>query len=176
MLLPGLADPVQATSLAGSWGRLAGFLSSLENREPAYDVIADCGRLTTSVPPWPLLHRADLVLLVIRATSLRTVSPAIPAVARLRQELITHARGAGSLAAVLIGSEYPAREVEKRLGVPVLGELPIDVRAAGVLSDGGRLSGKEALLRAAVSLEAEVRRSIATYRTSLMTSMEGRRG
>lgn len=177
LLLPGLMDPVQAASLTGSWGSLAEFFASLEHNEPAYDVIADCGRLTTSNPPWPLLHRADLVLLVARATSLRTVSPALPAVARLRQELTTHGHGPGSLAVLLVGSDpYPAWEIEKRLQVPVLGELPIDTRTASVLSDGGRLRGKEALLRAAVSLEADVRRFVAAHRTSLMTPLEARRG
>lgn len=177
LLLPGLTDPVQAASVTGSWARLADFLGSLEQAEPAYDVIADCGRLTTSIPPLPLLHRADLVVLVLRATSLRTVSPAVPAIHRLKQELTASGQGTRSLAAVVVGAtEYPAREVQRQLHVPVLGELPIDTRAAKVLSDGGRLRGKEPLLRAAVSLEAPARRLIAARRASLMNTVEAPHG
>ncbi|MEK8106561.1 hypothetical protein NKG94_17370 [Micromonospora sp. M12] len=72
---------------------MAAFFAQLERSKPGYDVIADCGRLATSAPPWPLLLRADLVLLVVRVTNLRTIAPAAGTVEMLRRELTQHGQG-----------------------------------------------------------------------------------
>jgi hypothetical protein len=168
LLLPGIADPVQAGTLVPTWDRLTRFFAGLERTIPGYDVIADCGRLTTAAPPWPLLHRADLVLLVVRAASLRTISPALPAAARLRKELTERGHGPRSLALLLIGDgPYGRREIEQRLHLPAVAELPFDRRTAEVLSDGGRLRGGQDLLRAAASAEPSIRRAVDTVRAYL---------
>lgn len=177
LVLPGIADPVQAGTVRPTWDRLTDFFAGLEQSEPGYDVIADCGRLTTSVPPWPLLHRADLVVLVVHAASLRTISPALPALAQLRRELTDNGQGPGSLRLLLVGDgPYPATEIQQRLQLPMLAQLPDDRRTAAALSDGGRLRGNGPLLRAAASAEAAVRQAIHRRRTHLTPATEARRG
>ncbi|MFD6757368.1 ParA family protein [Micromonospora gifhornensis] len=168
LVLPGITDPVQANTLRPTWERLATFFADLEHQDRGIDVIADCGRLTTSAAPWPLLHRADLILLVLRPATLRTISPALPAIAHLRRELTEHGRGPGALAMLTIGeSTYPNRELEQRLQLPILASLPDDPRSAQVLSDGGRLRRNPELLRAAASIEPVASRTIAERRTRL---------
>jgi len=57
---------------------------------------------------------------------------------------------------------YPPDEVARGLGVPVLAALPIDHRAAGVLSDGverGRWFDQSALIRAARRAAASIHRA-----------------
>jgi hypothetical protein len=57
------------------------------------------------------------------------------------------------------GEPYGEKEIGEALGVPIVGALPRDAKAAGVLSDGapaGRLFGQSALLRAARSTAARL--------------------
>jgi hypothetical protein len=59
-----------------------------------------------------------------------------------------------ALAALVVGPGqlYGEREIGEAVGIPVLGSLPRDAKAAAVLSDGapaGRLFTQSALLRAA---------------------------
>ncbi|SBT40452.1 P-loop NTPase family protein [Micromonospora narathiwatensis] len=176
ILLPGINDPVQAGTIRPTWEPLAAFFSDLERGEDGYDVIADCGRLTTSAPPWPLLFRADLVLLVVRTAILRTIAPAVAAAELLRRELTQHGQGRDGVALALIGDgPYGRRDIEQRLQLPTLMELPDDRRTAEVLSDGdGRLRGSQQLLRAAASAEPAVREAIARRRAHLLpTSSTG---
>lgn len=172
LVIPGLNDTVQASTVRPTWEPLAAFFAQLERSEPGYDVIADCGRLATSAPPWPLLLRADLVLLVVRVTNLRTIAPAAGTVEMLRRELTQHGQGAGALALALVGEgPYRRRDIEHRLQLPAMIELPDDRRTAEVLSDGsGRLRGNERLLRAAASAEPAVRTAIARRRTHLAST------
>ncbi|MEW2386013.1 ParA family protein [Micromonospora sp. NPDC047707] len=176
LLLPGINDPVQAGTIRPTWEPLAAFFSELERREDGYDVIADCGRLTTSAPPWPLLFRADLLLLVVRTATLRTIAPAAAAAGLLRRELTEYGQGAGALALALIGDgPYSRRDIEQRLQLPTVMELPDDRRTAEVLSDGGgRLRGSQRMLRAAAGAEPAVREAIARRRRHLApTSSSG---
>ncbi len=175
LVLPGITDPVQAGTVLPTWPRLAEFFTGLERGDSGYDVIADCGRLTTSAAPWPLLHRADLVVVVVRASSLRTISPAVPAVTQLRKELTGNGRGAGSMGLLLVGSgPYKAADIQQRLQLPLLAELPDDQRGAQVLSDGGRLRSNSPLLRAAAAVEPVMRKAIEQRRTRLMTGVGSR--
>src|SRR6266511_3261909 len=86
LVLPGLTDLAQAAALRSTWPHLARLFNDLDQAEPSYDVIADCGRLSVN-SPWPVLESAALVLLVMRPTSLRTVVPASPALALLRRHM-----------------------------------------------------------------------------------------
>ena len=177
LLLPGIADPVQAGTVRPTWDRLTEFFAGLERGEQGHDVLADCGRLSSAATPWPLLYRADLVLLVVHAASLRTISPAMPAAAQLRRELTERGRGPGSLGLLLIGSgPYKSTEIQQRLQLPLFGELPHDARTAAALSDGGRLRSNGALLRAAASAEAPIRQAVERRRAHLNTAVEARRG
>jgi hypothetical protein len=144
LLLAGLSDPRQGTGLAPAWPVLAAMLAA----QPA-DVIADCGRFDTpGAGPEPVLAAARLVVLVLRP-SLRQVSKARPRVEMLSQLL----GEAGRLALLLVGEgTHSPREVARALGVPVAATLPLDARAAAVLSDGiGSRRGLQArpLIRAA---------------------------
>ncbi|MDT0532166.1 ParA family protein [Micromonospora sp. DSM 115977] len=169
LVLPGINDPVQAGTIRPTWEQLTEFFADLERGEAGYNVIADCGRLATSAPPWPLLFRADLLLLVVRAAALRTIAPAAGVAGMLRRELTQYGQGPGALALALIGEgPYSRRDIEQRLQLPTVIELPDDRRTAEVLSDGGgRLRGSQRLLRAAASAESTVRAAIARRRAHL---------
>lgn len=147
LLLPGVSDPVQAGVLGPVWDRLAAWFTGLAHTQPAYDVIADCGRLAVPHAPWPLLQRADAVLLVLPAT-LAGISAAKPAVRALRAGLADHRPG--TLGLLLCGrGDQSARTVAAELGAPVVWAVPHDPRAARTLSRGGTIRGSEALLRSA---------------------------
>ncbi len=143
LLLAGMSDPRQGTALSPAWAVLAATLAA----QPA-DVIADCGRLDSRGGPEPVLAAARLVTLVLRP-SLRQVSKA-----RARVEMLTEMLGDSRRVGLLLVGEgtHSAREVAKALGVPVVGTLPHDAKAAAVLSDGtGSRRGLQArpLIRAA---------------------------
>lgn len=155
LLLPGITDPAQAASLAPLWDRLGGYLAQLAGDEPPhvpYDVIADCGRIPAPHAPLPLIHRADVVLLMVGRT-LDSISAAVPRVTLLRREL--HEHGIGVLRLLVRGTgDYSAPEIAKHLDVPVLAELPEDERTARMLSTGrGTPRGNAELLRAARSAQ-----------------------
>jgi len=163
LVLPGLSDPAQATALRPTWPRLAELLAGLENADPGYDVIADCGRLGLHTP-WPVLERADLVLLVLRAVGLRDIAPAAPALAVLRRQLSSSASRAG-LGLLLVGEDTVGRrELQRRLRVAVVARLPDDRRTADALCGLGRLRGGKDLLRHAASAEPKLRAAIARVR------------
>ena len=68
-LLSGVDDPAQAAAIEPMWPLLAEQLTALSKdaSEPV-DVMMDCGRLTERGSPWPLLHAADIVAIVLRPT------------------------------------------------------------------------------------------------------------
>lgn len=145
-LLPGVTDPRQSRVI--DWARLVTVLASTRA-----DVIADCGRLRAAHQPSAVLYSADLVLLACRAT-LRSVHAARSAAAELSAELAGRGSGPDALGLLLIGAgePFPAGEVERAVGVPVVATLPVDVESATVLSDGappGRSFSRSALMRAA---------------------------
>jgi len=173
LVLPGITDPAQATTLRPTWPGLATFLAGLELGDPRYDVIADCGRLAGADTPWPVLARADLVLLVLRPSNLRTVVHAAPALAQLRRQLAETAAGLGLL---LIGSgDYGPREITRRLGAPVVAHLPDDRRTAAAICGAGPLRGSRDLLRHAASAEPAIREA-AGRRAQLTAAQEAGRG
>ena len=160
-LLPGLADPASARHL--DWDRLAAALVVVE--DGAGDVVADVGRLRAEHFPDAVVHRAAAVVLTTGST-LRGVRSATQAVAELRER---HACP-GMLGALVIGpgEPYGEREISEALGVPVVGSLPRDEKAAVVLSDGapaGRLFAQSALLRAARTIANRLVDSVAAHQS-----------
>jgi hypothetical protein len=149
LVLPGLSDPAQAAGVALGWEQLAHLFRSLEAGTSGYDVIADCGRLTTAYPPKPLLAAADVVLLVLRLT-LPSIRSSAAALAALRRD------GVDRVALVTVGDgAYAPKEVALEFRAPVVAALPDDPGTAAVLSTGGeRHRGR--LLRAATRAETEV--------------------
>jgi hypothetical protein len=155
-LLPGLTDPAQAAALGRTWPALAEVLQVLAE-EAGYDVIVDAGRITPeagrlhgALTPAPLLHQADLVLLVVRGTE-QSLTLARHLVDPLRAELTDSGTGPEALGLLLIeDGPYRAHQVTGALTVPVLASLPFDPATAGYFAAGGRPPrgyGRSPLLR-----------------------------
>lgn len=148
-LLPGPVTPAQGAALAGGWERISQGLE--EFTRGGRDVLVDAGRLgDTSC--WPLLARADRVLLVVRPTA-RSVQATVHTAALLRDRLGDLDR----VALVVAGAgPYSSTEVATGLGFPSAQRLPADPRAAAGLVDGagGGLRGvtRSRLVRAAGDL------------------------
>ncbi|TDD21645.1 hypothetical protein E1287_40440 [Actinomadura sp. KC06] len=129
LLLPGLVDPFLATELsAATWENLAAAFSALP-----FSVLADTGPISPE-QPFALLRAAELVVVVMRPT-LAQIAAARPRVARLRQALGPTV----PLGLCLIGERpYTVRDLRAELGEFALtATLPIDPKAADVLSHGG---------------------------------------
>jgi hypothetical protein len=105
-------------------------LSSWFQRNASVDVIADAGRLSPSSPAVPLAEQADVTVMVAR-----------PVLEELRaggHRLHSLVAGGATAGWVLVGDgPYNAAEVEKSFSLPVFAQLPVDVKAADVLSRGG---------------------------------------
>ncbi|MFL6094447.1 MAG: hypothetical protein ACJ71Y_03260 [Blastococcus sp.] len=162
-LLPGLADPASARHV--DWNRLAVLLASMQ--DGAVDVLADCGRMRAEHFPAAVVHRAAAVVLATGST-LRAVRAATQAVAELRGR----DGDAGMLVTLVIGpgEPYGEREISEALGVPVVGSLPRDRKAAAVLSDGapaGRLFAQSPLLRAARTVATRLVESAEAHESRL---------
>ncbi|NUR72220.1 MAG: ParA family protein [Hamadaea sp.] len=142
--LPGLTDPAQGASLAPAWSAVGEFFAGLSRA--GWTVIADCGRLASGFPPWPLLRQADAVLVGVRPASLATISPAVPALAQLRRELPATD---GTLALLAIGGGTSPRELSRHLMAPVAAEIAWDTSTATVLGGKGRGRRRGALMRTA---------------------------
>ncbi|MDX3540025.1 hypothetical protein PV721_38125 [Streptomyces sp. MB09-01] len=157
-VLPGLTDPAQAPALERSWPALAQVMRVLSD-EGGYDVIIDAGRLAlesgrlhSTLTPAPLLHGADLVLLVVRATD-QALALARHMTEPLRNELTDRGNGASALGVLLIeNGPRRAHEVSEALRLPVMAALPWEPDTAAYLAGTGsapRKLHKSALLGAA---------------------------
>ncbi len=127
-ILPGLPDPRHAATLNMTWHLLAAALAA----QPV-DVLADCGRLDGGPGQEHVLRVAGHIVLVLRPT-LRQAAAARP-----RIEMLTQLKGtlAGVVGLLVTGPGPVApRELSRALGVPLLGVLPDDRKAALILSDG----------------------------------------
>ncbi|UJW32630.1 carbon monoxide dehydrogenase maturation protein [Saccharothrix sp. AJ9571] len=123
-----VAPPVTAHADAALRALVAapvGPLLDSAGREPGAVVLADCGRGDPGSPAEAVARRADALLLVsgTRAEDLARTS------ARLG-ELTAWTPRSGLL---LTGRGYPTNEVERELGVPVIGRVPYDESAAAAL-------------------------------------------
>ncbi|MDI3408349.1 MinD/ParA family ATP-binding protein [Streptomyces cavernicola] len=145
-ILPGLTDPLQAATLAGTWEPLAGLLQVMD-QGAGYDVFVDAGRLVAepgrvhpTLYPAALLHRADMVLLVVRNT-LTSVAQTVPVAAALREELDRSGTGADALRIVMIAEESRSHgmrsdAIARRLQAPVVAMLPWDPATAQLFTHG----------------------------------------
>jgi len=133
-LLPGVRSHAQARNAAPIWEPLAAALREL--RATGQDVVVDAGRLGLAGLPEPLLHAADVALLVVRS-DLVAVSAARSWVAALRDGF-DRVGAADRLGLLLVGPgrPYAAREVAAVLGLPVLASLAWSEPGAAVFSRG----------------------------------------
>ena len=135
-LLPGVRSHAQARNAAPIWEPLAAALREL--RATGQDVVVDAGRLGLAGSPEPLLHAADVALLVVRS-DLVAVSAARSWVPALRDGF-DRMGAADRLGLLLVGPgrPYAAREVAAVLGVPVVASLAWSDQGAAVFSRGAR--------------------------------------
>lgn len=115
--------------------------------------VVDAGRLRS---PVPLVAASDLLAVLVNpvADQLVALTHLVPT---LRQAV------RGRVAVVLVGTgPYGAAEVERSVGLPVVGELPNDPDAAEVLRVGGSRSrlARSQLARAVGALSVELGSSL----------------
>lgn len=142
-ILPGGTRVIVAPESAGQvhhlWQVGARVIRDALRRSPD-PVIVDVGRLEPSSPAMGLMEDADVVCVVSRPVAEQLIPAA---------SVVTSLDRAGI---VLIGEgPYTSAEVTSQLGVPVLGVIANDRRAAAALAQGGsgRAVTRSALLRSA---------------------------
>ncbi|MEV3998973.1 MinD/ParA family protein [Streptomyces halstedii] len=181
-ILAGLTDPAQAAALGRTWASLSDVLHVLAE-DAGYDVLIDAGRLALdsghlhpTLTPAPLIHRAELVLLVVRGTE-QSLTLARHAIDPLRTELQDRGSGADTLGLLLIeDGPYRAHQVAEALKAPVMAALPWDPDTAGYLTLGGRPPrgyGRSPLLRHARTATEQI--EAATSRRRIQQEFPARR-
>jgi hypothetical protein len=168
-VLVGVTNAEQAQAMTWLWGPLGRAFAGLA----PVDVIADCGRLGAANPLVDLMHEADLVVLLTRAT-LEQVAHLRERVAALTAEL----RGGPPVGVLVLADPRDFRgsiaEVDRILAgvrgrasdaaqgppppdVTVLGGLALDPKGADLLSGswGGRLD-RSLLIRSAREVAADL--------------------
>lgn len=93
--------------------------------QPGTTVIADCGRVDPDSPALSIIRSCDAMLLVAR--------PHDDELAHVALKLHEAQRWSRRPCFVLIGDGHPTREVSQALGIPVMGRVPRDDKAAAVL-------------------------------------------
>ena len=133
-VLPGTRAHGQARSLVSLWEPLAAELRALERN--GQDVIVDAGRLGLAGSPEPLIHGADMTLLVMRST-VPAIAGASSWASTLRGDF-ENSGAAANLGVLMVGAGDPfvPREVSKVLRLPVLGSLASDEPSARVFALG----------------------------------------
>ena len=123
----------------------------------------DCGRLTAASPALTLARRAALTVLLCRPR-LDEVNALVPAVAELT------AAGC-SLGLVCLGSEpYLPAEIANAAGLPLLGVLPFDARAAAVFDRDGLEAGRSFRRSALAQTAAELTEYIRSRSAEILTA------
>ncbi|WP_240809661.1 hypothetical protein [Actinomadura sp. WMMA1423] len=168
-VLVGVTNAEQAQAMTWLWGPLGRAFAGLA----PVDVIADCGRIGAASPLIDLMHEADLVVLLTRAT-LEQVAHLRERVAALTAEL----RGGPPVGVLVLADPRDFRgsiaEVDRILAVArgragdvapgppppdvtVLGGLALDPKGADLLSGswGGRLD-RSLLIRSAREVAGEL--------------------
>ena len=170
-LLAGVANSAQVGSVAPVWDPLATALRGMDDL--GVDVLVDAGRLGAAHGPLPLLRRADLVCVLLRA-DLPSINAARGALGMLGEDLDRLGLGRHVLHTILVGPgrPYTAGEVAAVLGVPMLGALAWDPGSAAVLSAGAappRGLARSSLTRSLTALASATAARAATAPTTKET-------
>jgi len=175
MVLPGIANIVQATSVRSLWGELGSVLNTLSSG--GIDVIVDVGRVGIGAEDRsPLLAQADL-LVTLAGSSL----PQVHATQQMSVQLQKQYTGADSqlspLGLVVVGPDrpYSESEIATACGLRLLGTLPWDSESAGVYSDGapaGRKAHTRPLNRSLTALAEGLHLAAQQRRTALAGGAE----
>lgn len=149
--VPVLVGPESLERTGALWShagdRLVNALTTPADGDGEVDVVVDVGRFASSWPPAGLGQVASGVVVVVRPVAEQLVG--------LTQHLGRWSAAGWPVGVVLAGvGPYRARDVADGLGVPVLGVLPEDRRAAATLADGGsaRVLARSPLARAVRTL------------------------
>lgn len=146
MVLPGVADPVQARPLASMWTSLVSVARDLS--DAGIDVVVDVGRVGHQFEPRAWLTQSDLTGVVVAGT-VASVAPAAAAVRAVSAERT------GRLAPVGVVTDaggYSRAQIGEAMGVTEVLELGSDQWAARSLAAGevaGRRFERSPLLRVA---------------------------
>ncbi|GLZ37882.1 chromosome partitioning protein [Actinokineospora sp. NBRC 105648] len=114
-------------------------------------VIADCGRVDPDSPAMSIIRSADAMLLVTRARD--------DQLAHVSGKLRSVARWGRRPGLVVVGEGYPTSEIERALGVNVMGRIPHEDKDAAALAGRpgrGRSPAKSSLGRAAARIAAQL--------------------
>lgn len=149
MVLPGVADPMQARPLATTWSALVDVARDLSDH--GVDVVVDTGRLGHRHEPTPWLTEADLLAVVVRGD----LAAVLPAAAAVRTLSSLRAGRAAPIGLVVDPGAYSAGEIAVALGVNEVLMIARDDWAARALLDGagrGIRFGRSSLMRTARSV------------------------
>ena len=130
MVLPGVADPVQARPLAATWSALVEVARDLSQH--GVDVVIDAGRLGHRYEPSPWLAEADLLAVALPGD----LAGVVPAAAAVRNLSALRAGRSAPIGLVVDPGGYSAGEVAAALGVREVLTIARDEWAARALSDG----------------------------------------
>lgn len=123
---------------------------------PDVMTVADCGRVSAEPSPW--LTRSALGLLLVRQGTAYATAARVDRCGEMLEYLRPLCRQIG---VVLIGTApYAANDIERALGVPLVGHLPEDQAGAelvaGAWTVGRRSASRSALARGATELAERV--------------------
>lgn len=146
MVLPGVADPVQARPLASMWTALVSAARDLS--DAGVDVVVDIGRVGHQFEPRVWLTQADLVGVVVAGT----VASVAPAAAAVRGLAVERAGRLVPVGVVTDAGGYSRVQIAEAMGVTEVLELVADEWAARSFA-AGEVAGwrfeRSPLLRAA---------------------------
>lgn len=128
-VLPGIQTRAQAAGLESLWSPLLTALSGLD--DTGTDVLVDAGRLAWMGSLNPLALGADVLLLAAGSN--------LPVVAKARAlatDLVDQRPSGVGLLVIGPSRPYGIGEVAKALGLPAVGRIEWDPRAAAVYSQG----------------------------------------
>lgn len=145
-LLPGVALPTQARSVAPIWPAVLEAARDLHVL--GMDVIVDAGRWGHALAPTVLVHEADEVLLIVEPTARASLAAAIT----VRELTAVRAPRSAPRVALRDSGPYTATEVTEALAAPVH-VLANDARAAHLVLDRpGTRPDRSALWRSVRSM------------------------
>jgi hypothetical protein len=121
-----LGAPPHPRQVRTALASVADRLASAPDTNRDFDTIVDCGRLDPTSPAMPFVHRADVVLLVVR--------PRLADIA-VAETTVTGLRGVAGVQLLCVGdSPYRATDVAAHLDLPLAGILADDEQAATFLA------------------------------------------
>lgn len=134
-LLSGISNTGAGKGMTGFWSDLAIVLS--QQGDSGVDVIVDAGRYVPGDPRTPLMQMSDSVVVLTRPV-LPDLGALIGQLDELKEHLVRvgHGDHLGLVLMDAVVGNYSSRDIERQLGVPVLGKMPWDPSTAAVYSLG----------------------------------------